>query len=842
MDRRKFLQGLAGAAAVGAVGAGGGLAAVRQGSVHGAGNAPVDQKIYRAKTGPTLFPTDVSGKQWARFRAAGFSQPACGIIYRRDDVVPNGMPLGGVATGCIDLQTDGTFGYCTLFNSGVPTRGPLQTGYLGVSVAGGPCWVLTTPSTAAAALPVVSQPSDIAYWGHYPIADLEYDMPGAPVSVGLRAWTPFIPGDVDASNIPAAIFEVHVRNLSRKQQKATIGFSFPGPTQAEAQISPTSLREPQYVGWPTVNRPVMNGLVAAERKPISSQGFSGLHLRSPAGTGYALGVIGAEPVRFGGPLWIDGYEYATAIQMQAIANSLPLTAEYEMGASLAVDVNLQPGEEKIVRIVLVWYSPIWKGQGNNCYRRMYTRQFQDAAAVALAVAQRHEELLRRVLAWQQTIYTAEEVPEWLRESLVNILHLITKTGYWAVAQKPLGDWCKPQDGLFGMNECPRECPQIECIPCSFYGNVPVVYFFPELALSTLRGYKAYQFKNGAPTWVFGGCTAGAAQGYQATDGADMDTPSPGYQNTLNGPCYVDMLDRYWQRTGSDAVLREFYPSIKKAVLYTLQLRPGPEGIISVPAGDRNPTQPNSSPGGGLDWFEGNGWFGMTPHVGGIHLAMLRMANRMAEHIQDKVFSRQCAAWIREGSELLESKLWAGKYYLAYYEPETNKKSDWVFAYQLDGQWMTEYHGLPGVFAKSRVPVVLDTIKHTCMAIDRYGAANFAQADGKPVAGPVGYGTYGYFPPEVFMLAATYAYNGQQELAMRLAKRCLDGICVQWGYTWTQPNVVNGQTGQRVYGADYYQNMMLWALPAALAGNDIRRATAPGSLVQRVIDAGRPSGV
>ena len=57
-----------------------------------------------------------------------------------------------------------------------------------------------------------------------------------------------------------------------------------------------------------------------------------------------------------------------------------------------------------------------------------------------------------------------------------------------------------EDGLFGLNECPRGCPQIECLPCSFYGNIPLVYFFPEAALSTLRGYKAYQFADGRPPW------------------------------------------------------------------------------------------------------------------------------------------------------------------------------------------------------------------------------------------------------------------------------------------------------------------------------------------------------
>jgi uncharacterized protein (DUF608 family) len=41
---------------------------------------------------------------------------------------------------------------------------------------------------------------EIHYWGHYPIADLEYDTTSE-VSVGLRAWTPFIPGDAPTSNL-----------------------------------------------------------------------------------------------------------------------------------------------------------------------------------------------------------------------------------------------------------------------------------------------------------------------------------------------------------------------------------------------------------------------------------------------------------------------------------------------------------------------------------------------------------------------------------------------------------------------------------------------------------------
>ena len=802
----------------------------------------VEPRNKKAAPGTKLFPTNLPSHEWVQFRAAGYSAPACGVVYRRDDRVQHGMPLGGVSTGFVDIDTNGTLGLTSMFNSGVPVFGPLRAPFLGVNV-GSRTWVLTLDEMVGPA-----NAQEIHYWGHYPIADLEYDTT-SDVSVGLRAWTPFIPGDVQVSNTPAAVFEIHLRNGSAAAKKGALAFHFPGPTQAEAQIAPDSPRETRPIDWPA-SIPIAQGPVDATRREVSAGEFHGIQVSSEKGTNYALGVIGSEyQPRFGGALWLDAYDFVSGQSWNAIGHRLPRAAKEEFATSMAVDFTLGAGEQKIVRFVLAWYSPIWKGEGDHHFRRMYTKRYKDAVEVAQAVSADHASLLKRILAWQEAVYAADDHPVWLRESLVNILHLITKTGYWAVAQKPIGEWCRDEDGLFGMNECPRECPQIECIPCSFYGNVPVVYFFPELALATLRGYKAYQYPNGAAPWVFGGCTSGAAEGYRATDGTEMAIPSPGYQTTLNGPCYVDMVDRYWQRTGNDAVLHEFYPSVKKNTIYTMGLRAGPDGIVSVPDGDRNPTQPKARPGAGLDWFEGNGFFGMTPHVGGIHLAQLRIVQRMAEKTGDQEFAEQCKAWLWQGSASIENKLWTGKYYLNYLEPETGKKSDLVFGYQLDGDWMCFYHGLPGVFQSDRARITLDTIKNTCMALTPYGAANFANADGTPAeseqymadAWGLDYGSYGYFPPEVFMLAATYMYLGQTELGLELARNCMRGI-MQWGYLWTQPNIVNGATGKRVYGSDYYQNMMLWAVPAAIGidntKRDIAAATGQGSLVERVILAGK----
>jgi uncharacterized protein (DUF608 family) len=439
-------------------------------------------------------------------------------------------------------------------------------------------------------------------------------------------------------------------------------------------------------------------------------------------------------------------------------------------------------------------------------------------------------LLRRTLAWQSVIYNEISLPIWLRDSLVNILHLITETGFWSMAKPPIGQWCRPDDGLWGMNEDPRNCPQIECVPCSFYGNYPVVFFFPRLALSTLRGYKAYQFENGEVTWIFGGMTD-----KPPTPPIEMATPTRGYQTVLNGPCVVDMVYRYWLRTHDENALKELYEMVKRSTIFTMNLRreDGPDGIISFPTGNV-----------GLEWFEACTWAGMAAHAGGIHLANLRQAEAMAERVGDHAFAEQCREWFRQGSSSMENKMWTGEYYLNYYEPATGNKSDLIMANQLDGEWMVRLANLPSVFQPDRITKTLETVERTAVAATSYGAVNFTNAEGRPTTSGEGspgwdYNPYAFFPPEVLMLGATYMYEGKNELGIELCRRCWDNIARN-GLVWDQPNIVRGDTGERMYGGDYYQNMLLWTVPASMAGQDIGAFCAPGGFVDRVMEAAQGS--
>lgn len=804
----------------------------------------------------TLFPTHLPNKQWTTFEAAGFSQPACGVIYRTKDHVGCGMPLGGIDTGCLDLETSGLLGYSTIFNTHVPRRGPINLPILGLNV-GGTTWVLcdkqpklawrgggeppertltihdarkqfatkpelylyflygkpVTDEVTELPFEEVKTAKEIHYWGHYPVADMEFET-DAPVQVGLRAWSPFFPGETRDSALPGIVFEVHLRNATDAAQTGTVVFSFPGP-------------DPKEAGCETFVRKEFTG------------GVHGIEVRGKLAS-YAVGVLGDEKPRLGSGLDDDGEAWAR------IDTALPDADADQPGSSAALDFTLAAGQQKIVRFVLTWCAPTWNNVGYNwatrvpqgytgpvrTFEHMYAKYYPDPVETARLLAKEHGSLLQRVLAWQQVIYTEASLPVWLRESLVNMLHLIAEDGMWAQAKSPLPDWVKEADGLFGLNECPRECPQIECIPCSFYGNIPLVYFFPDLALSTLRGYKGYQDPSGAAPWIFGGCS-------EYSPYLDFARPSPGYQVALNSCCYVDLLDRYLMCHGTKELLEEFYPSMKKAVLYTMDLNRGPDGVVSMP--DRK-----VSVGGfawETEWFELIRWSGIVPHVGGIRLAVLRMAERLAEQTADGDFAEQCRKWFAQGRNTLDTKMWTGKNYLCFWDEKAGTKSDLIFGYQLDGEWMARWHGLPGAFRPDRVRTTLETIKEFNIPPTKYGAVNFILPDKtmlKPGAFPLMYfyKPYDFFVPEVMMLGMTYMYNGQKELGLELTRRCMNNIVCEQGATWDMPNIILGDTGNKGYGSDYYQNMMLWALPAAMENKSLEAPCQAGGLVDRVLKAAR----
>ena len=796
-----------------------------------------------------LFPAHLPSAQWKEFRATSYSKPVTGIVYRGEPRPVSGVPLGGIATGYLDLESAGTFGYSSIFNYLSPRGGPLNTPFLGIAV-GGKTWVLTTGATKpydagngpppppgpGLVLKGVEKAKSIDYWGHFPIADVEYEA-GAPVSVGLRAWSVFIPGDATASDTPGAVFEVHLRNDTKVVQTGTLAFSLPGFAAHQSGMDfERKGPGPKYVKIPGLAE--RQFLTYLPPHKIVRETFQG----NPSGVwvsdknwklSYALGVMDGEIPRVGTDLGADGKSWS-AIEKE-LPHSLPETG----GASLSVNFRLEAGQGKIVRFVLSWYSPEWKGDGapdtaGNTYTYMYAAHFANAVDVARFLAREHENLLKRIICWQEVVYSAPEIPGWLADSLINNLSLIVKTGMWAQAKPPIGAWCKPEDGIFAMNESPRSCAQMDTSPNSAVGNLPLVYFFPALERSTLRALQEYQFSDGRPPLTLGGaCGSDAGFFYE------LVYPVRGYQLVMQGSNYMVRLDRYWKVTGDDSFLKEFYDSAKRATRWSFSLRPpyGLSQIVAMPTSGTDPLQDT-------EWYEDRPYYGYVTHPGGYRMAHAEMMRRWAEKQGDAELVNELDAWIEAGAKAMEDYLWTGNYYRLYNEPETGRHMDPLFVPQLDGQLYARLDGLPGVFPQDHVEKVLDLIRKGA-GVSKLGIppaylnadATAWQPDDKQKYLT---GTYTFEEFATYFLAETFMYEGHKDFGLDLLHRCLDAFSCKYAYTWDGANVFSheGDTGERSYGTDYYQNLCLWAVPAALAGEDVSGPSKPGGLVYRIIQAGK----
>ena len=317
MNRRDFLQlssaGLAGLANW-AIGLRRDIFAVQksQGAKNLALKAPPKSPFQK------LFPTDLPDSEWKQFPAAGYSRPVSGVLFSTGKPPCCGVPLGGISTGCVDIESNGTLGFNCLFDA-FPRKPQLLKPFLGLAV-GNRTWVLTSePIRAGGVFETCHEPrrsregwmvtvpllkgvqsaKEIHYWGHFPVADLEYEIPGSSVDVALRAWAPFIPGDVIASNTPGAVFEVRLRNTSASPQQGTLAFSFPGPTQQEAQVPADVPPKDMEIGGMKASRPVVEGGVEGRHQRIQAP-VNGVSVEIETGVGYCLGVVGEQRVRTGG--------------------------------------------------------------------------------------------------------------------------------------------------------------------------------------------------------------------------------------------------------------------------------------------------------------------------------------------------------------------------------------------------------------------------------------------------------------------------------------------------------------------------------------------------------------
>ena len=725
--------------------------------------------------------------------APGFPRKAVGVVYDAASV-KQGVPLGGIGTGYVDFNPDGTLGLCSIFNRLAPPQ-KLNRPFLGIVVDGQRRLVGLRQAEGVAGATAGR------YWGHFPVADARYTF-DLPVSIEVRGWSPFVLGDAQASNTPAVCFAITVRNTGTKAQQVRLVINFPGPPQrakrATRGIDKSTARRDEIPG----------GVVVVD---ASGQSYA-LAWLLPSGTDAPSASVQHGALR----TWKE------------MDKALTAPAEGDPATAIAVDFSLPPGQSQLATAVLAWHQPHWKDSGGQPHTHMYSQRFDSSAAVMRFVTQHHDALLRRTLAWQQAIYDEQRLPLWLRDGLVNTLYSMAKNTLWVVNIYG-DDWYGP-DGLFVHSESFTGCPISETMVCRIHGHFPILLFFPELEKTTLRAFAHFQIRSGEIPFAFGRPTA-------------LWDPRYYCQHPINSAEWVLLVHRYLARTRDEALARELWPVVQAALRFERSLDTDGDGLVN--------DKPHCLPG---EWWPANQfydiwpWHGASAYVAGINLAALRAAEVLAQRMGQPAAASEYRQALARGLKTYEAKLWTGQYYRVFNDTASGKRSEGCLANQLMGEWCTRIAGLGPLYPADQLKIALANIERLNFAATEHGLVNCCVPDGRggvvlgdPMSDPRNAEDNSHakqiFVGENSCAAMMLMYGGHRQTGMQALQRLWRALAILHRTPWNQYCVIRATDGGPVWGSDYYSNMVLWAVPVAMLTGDIGTFATSDPLIKRILDPG-----
>lgn len=351
--------------------------------------------------------------------------------------------------------------------------------------------------------------------------------------------------------------------------------------------------------------------------------------------------------------------------------------------TVAVELTLAPGEERVVRFAYGWYFPVPQRElfaelvGAPTLRREYGDRFDSARAVVQHVAAEADRLDEQTATWVKTWYEDSTLPHWfLERTLATASTLATSTCYRFTGHGFEGARFYAWEGTYC---CAGTCQHVWS-----YGQA-IGRLFPELERDTRQRVDlGIAFKESGEIGNRGEC------GDASSSFAD-------------GQCGTILrFYREHQMSPDTAFLKRNWPKIKKSVDFVITSRDGAgedeiDGILRGSQWNTLDTE----------------WFGEVPWLSGLYIAALRAATELATEAGDDAAAERYTTIAESGSKHIAENLFNDEY--GYFvqkvdpdHPSVNSNRG-CHIDQLYGQAYAAQLGLPRVFDHDQSRTALGSI-------------------------------------------------------------------------------------------------------------------------------------
>ncbi len=693
-----------------------------------------------------------------------------GICYQMGEG-ENGLSLGGLGTGGIQLTTTGALACSTLQNNWMKELKTLLPGSFFAAYA-------ATQDRRCAKILQASGPPDVVaigdltYCGRFPFAEICYHDDDLPVELSLEAFSPFIPYDAKNSAIPAAVFTFKVANQTDGLADVSLAFS-----------------------WTNDIGAVEDKFRSNENRPGSSPGLTGLTLGteredSLRGHEYAVAVLDDDDLNVtyianwkasgaSTPFWKPFSECGELPYSENVTEKpvdIRLSLRTTPTGSVAAKMTLQPGEEREVSFIFTWFMPNHYGSSRKFIGHMYANWFSSAWDVATYVQENLSYLRTKSKEWQAPVYESS-LPRFLKEALIANTYILPLSSWWA------------KDGRFVLGETPGWLMEMSALrPYDLY---PTLMLFPELELMYAEIVSQHQLETGEIPTGLGNGTINA----------------PNYRSfrQQNSPSFVInvYLDYLW--IGGKPYLEQHYDSVKQAIKFTMTLDTDGDCLVNC------------------DGIYDSAWdtwpvFGTSVYVAQFWLVALRAGEKIAQAMGDVEFAEECRQWGDTAVSNFEEQLWTGDYYALYRDSKLGDYSSSCFLGQFHGQMLGHLLGMGDILPPERVVRGLETINRLNVADSPYGATTGVKPDGRrDISSTTNAQSCCITPTELYPYTAICLYSGLNEIGLAASEKIWNFIERKKRDPWRSLLMFEPDTGENFYGAHYIDNLNVWSILLAAEG-------------------------
>ena len=473
-----------------------------------------------------------------------------------------------------------------------------------------------------------------------------------PLDVRLEAFNPFVPGDTDASSIPAAIFRFVLSNPGAQSVDAAVCGSLENFIGTDG-----------FYGQPSNNTNefrddgVRGIFMQAGDVPTHSEQWGTIALTTTAAD---VSHRIAWPILSWGDSLLDFWDdFSADGRLEPRSAAPPLDhpfMEHEKGlvdspiGSLSASVTVPAGESVEITFLLTWHFPnrlTWD-QTRRCgpqdsgscdcdcgddkvskdfIGNYYTTHYADSWDVAVRTASELDDLEERTVAFVSA-FVQSDLPEVVKEAaLFNLSTLRTQTCF----RTPDGRFYGWEGCFDDMGCCPGSCTHV------WNYEQSTAFLFGDLA-RTMRGVEFSHATNDAGLVSFR---------------VDLPLTERSFDwefAAADGQMGCIMkLYRDWQLSGDDDFLRDQWPGARRALEFSW--------IEGGWDGDRD---------GVMEGCQHNTmdveYYGPNPQMTGWYLGALRSGEEIARHLGEDDFAADCRRLFESGRDWMDANLFNGEYY------------------------------------------------------------------------------------------------------------------------------------------------------------------------------------